>query len=211
MDEGLGWALVVPVKRLAVAKTRLGPPYDVIRRDLALAFALDTTAAALASTLVTAVVVVTDEPEAAHSLGELGADVVGDEPDAGLNPAVAHGVHVAAHRYPSRAAGALSGDLPALRPDELDSALRRAESHAAAFLRDAHGTGTTLVVARRPADLRPGFGTDSARRHAAAGLAEITGDDMPSVRQDVDTADDLATALRLGVGSHTADVLARLG
>ena len=54
-DASRRWCLVLPVKRLSGAKTRLGPPYDGDRARLALAFALDTAAAALACPLVAAV------------------------------------------------------------------------------------------------------------------------------------------------------------
>lgn len=202
------WVLVVPVKRLELAKTRLGPPYDRHRRDLALAFALDTTAAALACRLVEAVVVVTDEPDAATALRDIGAETVADEPAAGLNPALSHGVNAAARRHPGRGAGALSADVPALRPDELTLVLERAVAHPSSFLRDAEGTGTTLVLGRTPGDLRPSFGHDSARRHLHAGLVEVDGEDVASVRRDVDTADDLQVARSLGVGPHTAALLA---
>lgn len=209
-DDGQ-WCLVVPVKRLAAAKTRLGPPYVDHRRELALAFALDTVTAALATPRVTAVLVVTDEPEAARRLGAAGAQVVRDEPDAGLNPALAHGAAAAAAAHPDAGVGALSADLPALRPDELARALTRAARCRTAFLRDAEGTGTTLVVARSADDLRPAFGADSARRHAAAGFCEISGADLASVRRDVDTAADLDAARELGVGPHTAGLVDALG
>jgi len=207
-DTDCRWCLVVPVKRLALAKTRLSPAYDIHRRELALAFALDTTTAALAADAVTAVLVVTDEPEVADLLTAAGADVVADEPDAGLNPALVHGAAVAAAAHPGCAVGALSADVPSLRPVELSRALGRAAAHENSFVRDAAGVGTTLVLARTVSAFRPAFGPDSARRHAAAGFAEIAGDDIPSVRQDVDTTDDLAAARLLGLGPRTSRLLA---
>ena len=207
----VGWVLVVPVKRLGVAKSRLGPPYSELRSRLALAFAQDTVAAALATPEVAGVVVVTDEPGAARRLFDIGAYVVPDAPNAGLNPALRHGAQVAVGQWPGRGTGALSADLPALRPAELERVLRRAEGHRAAFLRDGDGRGTTLTVAAPGALLEPLFGADSASRHLAAGHAEVPGDDVPSVRQDVDTAADLDSARLLGVGPATARVLAELG
>ena len=207
----VGWVLVVPVKRLAVAKSRLGPPYAELRSRLALAFAEDTVAAALATPVVAGVVVVTDEPAAARRLSEIGAYVVPDTPNAGLNPALRHGAQVAVEQWPGRGTGALSADLPALRAEELERALRRAADHRAAFLRDGDGRGTTLTAAGPGALLEPLFGVDSASRHLAAGHAEVLGDDMNSARQDVDTAPDLDVARRLGVGAATARVLAELG
>lgn len=54
-----GWSLVLPLKRLALAKTRLAPFAGPHRADLALSFALDTVTAALATPGVSRVLVVT--------------------------------------------------------------------------------------------------------------------------------------------------------
>jgi 2-phospho-L-lactate guanylyltransferase len=206
-DASRRWCLVLPVKRLHEAKTRLGPPYDGDRAALALAFALDTTLAALACPLVTAVQVVTDEPEAARLLSEAGADVTSDEPDAGLNPALAHGAALAARAHPGTSVGTLAADLPALRPTELAVALRTAAGYGRSFVRDAEGTGTTLLLARSAADLRPMFGAGSAARHAGSGAHEVDATALPSLRCDVDTAADLQAATRLGLGRRTAAAL----
>ncbi len=172
-DASRRWCLVLPVKRLSGAKTRLGPPYDGDRARLALAFALDTAAAALACPLVAAVQVVTDEPEAAAALAAVGAEVTGDAPDAGLNPALVHGATLASRAHPGTSVGALAADLPALRPAELTAALRAAARHGRSFVRDAEGTGTTLLLSRSARDLRPMFGPGSAARHAGSGAHEV--------------------------------------
>ncbi|MGW5885677.1 2-phospho-L-lactate guanylyltransferase, partial [Streptomyces koyangensis] len=61
------------------------------RPGLALAFALDTVAGALACAAVADVVVVTDDAEAGKELSRLGARIVADAPAAGLNAALVHG------------------------------------------------------------------------------------------------------------------------
>src|SRR4051795_8460771 len=81
------WAVVVPVKRLEVAKTRLSV-HPELRRELALAMASDTVLACLHTSGVVEVVVVTDDELAGPAMRALGANVVPDEPDAGLNPAL---------------------------------------------------------------------------------------------------------------------------
>jgi 2-phospho-L-lactate/phosphoenolpyruvate guanylyltransferase len=204
------WCLIVPVKRLALAKTRLADVAGEHRIELALAFALDTTTAALACDVVRAVVVVTDEPDAARALAGIGALVIDDEPDAGLNPALLHGADVAAHAHPGTALGALSADLPMLRPDELRAALAAAPASGAAFVRDADGSGTTTLLARHRRDFRPAFGPGSAAAHLRGGAVELHGDAFPSLRHDVDTPADLARALEIGVGGHTAAVAHQL-
>jgi 2-phospho-L-lactate/phosphoenolpyruvate guanylyltransferase len=201
------WTLVVPVKRLARAKTRLGDLAADRRAELALAFAEDTVAAALRCPLVDAVMVVTDEPAASRALADLGAHVVADAPDAGLNPALVHGAAQAKRMHPSSGVGALSADLPALRSAELEHALRRAESSPASFVADVAGIGTTLLVASTLDAFQPRFGPRSRAAHRAAGVREIEGDRLMSLRRDVDTLVDLWDAQRLGLGPRTREIL----
>lgn len=197
--------LVVPVKPLAAAKSRLrGGVRGVAHERLALAFALDTVAAALACGAVAEVLVVTDDVVAGQTLGELGAWVVPDKPRAGLNPAVRHGSSL----VPERPVAALAADLPALRSAELGAALDAAtRAGRRCFVPDAPGTGTVLLAAPAGADLEPRFGTGSAHTHEVSGAARLTGD-WPTLRQDVDTAADLAAASRLGLGPSTAALVA---
>jgi 2-phospho-L-lactate/phosphoenolpyruvate guanylyltransferase len=200
------WTLVVPVKVLSRAKTRRAPAAGRHRERLALALAADTVAAALSSPRVDEIVVVTDDPVAADELAALGAGVVADEPDAGLNPALVHG---AARRTSVHTGlGALSADLPALRADELTSALDRAAGVPRGFVPDAVGTGTTLYTARPDASFTPAFGPRSRARHREQGARELLreADDLSSLRRDVDTLTDLRAALTLGVGRRTAAV-----
>ncbi|WP_328874063.1 2-phospho-L-lactate guanylyltransferase [Streptomyces sp. NBC_00287] len=205
------WTLVIPLKPLARAKSRLSDTAaDGLRPALALAFAQDTVAAALASAAVRDVAVVTDDVLAARELAALGARVVPDTPRAGLNAALAHGEAVVRACRPDSAVAALNADLPALRPAELARVLDSATEFPRAFLPDAAAIGTTLLTATPGRQLHPAFGTDSRARHRASGATELRLDTVDSVRQDVDTGDDLRTALALGVGRHTAAVSAGL-
>ena len=196
------WSIVVPAKRLAVAKTRLRPLTEGTgarsHDELVLALLADTVAAAVACAAVGTVLVVTDDPAAADVVHRLGARTVPDEPDRGLNPALAHGARSA----PGPAVAALSSDLPALRPAELEAALRAAESTAPrCFVPDAEGTGTTLLTAVGTA-LDPRFGPESAGAHRASGAVALAGD-WPGLVRDVDTDADLRAALALGTGPAT--------
>jgi 2-phospho-L-lactate guanylyltransferase len=204
------WTLILPVKRLEHAKSRLGPFAGPRRPDLALAFALDTVTAALACPSVAHVLVVTGDAVAGPGLAELGAQVVADEPGGGLNPALAHGAEHARWLAPGAPVATLSADLPALRPEELMRVLDAVPGDGRAFLADTPGTGTTLLACRPGHPLRPAFGPGSRDRHARGGAVELALGDVPSVRRDVDTAADLDEALALGVGPHTAAVAAAL-
>jgi 2-phospho-L-lactate/phosphoenolpyruvate guanylyltransferase len=196
--------MVVPVKRLQVAKSRLYAPGRP-RPDhaaLALALALDTVAAAAAAEAVARVLVVTDDPEAAAAVRAAGALVVEDEPDAGLNPALAYGAQRAAALAPAAGVALLSADLPALRPAELTAALDAAAHHRRSFVPDAAGAGTTLLAAAPGVPVDPRYGAGSAAAHRASGAVPLPGD-WPSLRRDVDTAADLAAAAELGLGPAT--------
>jgi 2-phospho-L-lactate guanylyltransferase len=194
--------VVVPVKPLPAAKSRLARPD---RAEVALAMAVDTVTAARAAGVQ--VVVVTDDDRARAALAAPAVLVVGDEPDAGLNPALDHGASVAAARWPERGVAALSADLPALRPDALRRALAAASGHRRAVVADAAGTGTVLLTAAPGAALRPAFGPGSRDAHTGDGAHDLTdelGPAVASLRRDVDTVADLRDALALGAGPRTA-------
>ncbi|MFB7498631.1 2-phospho-L-lactate guanylyltransferase [Streptomyces sp. NPDC056161] len=205
------WTLVIPVKPLALAKSRLADTAaDGLRPGLALAFAQDTVAAALAGEAVRDVAVVTDDALAGRELAALGARIVADEPGGGLNAALAHAAGMVRAADAGSAVAALNADLPALRPPELSRVLDAAAEFPRAFLPDAAGIGTTLLTAAPGLELLPAFGVDSRARHGASGAVELRLDAVDSVRQDVDTGDDLRAALALGVGPRTAAAAARL-
>ncbi|MDX2024770.1 2-phospho-L-lactate guanylyltransferase [Microcella sp.] len=185
-------SLIVPVRDAASAKSRLaeggGADADARRASLAVAIALDTVTAARAAREVGELIVV-------GSLAEpLDGVRVVDDPGHGLLVAIGAGLAAA---DPSAPTAVLLGDLPALQPAYLDAALIAASEHHWAFVPDAEGDGTTLVVAAAglPHSLR--FGADSAERHRDAGYAELAVRPHSGLRRDVDTPDQLASLAAL--------------
>jgi 2-phospho-L-lactate/phosphoenolpyruvate guanylyltransferase len=201
------WTIIIPVKDIRVAKTRLSAPSQPARAALALAFALDAATAALASPVVQRVVVVTNDALAGPQLAELGAQVIADLADAGQNAALLTGVAYARRHDAGVAVAAMSGDLPALRSDDLSTALEAAASLPRWFVADAEGLGTTLLAARGDVALRPSFGPRSSQEHTLSGAAELSVDGLERLRRDVDTIEQLWQAVRLGVGTHTRRAL----
>ncbi|SDJ71916.1 2-phospho-L-lactate guanylyltransferase [Streptomyces indicus] len=213
-DDGrttpLAWTLVIPLKPLARAKSRLAEPVTApLRPSLALAFAQDTVAAVAACPAVRDVVVVTDDELAGRELTALGARIVRDEPATGLNAALRHGERAVRSLRPHAAVAALNADLPALRPAELTAVLDAAAQFPRAFLADAAGIGTTLLSAGPGTELAPAFGGASRARHTASGAVELALSGVDSVRQDVDTWADLQAAHRLGLGPRSAEMFRR--
>jgi 2-phospho-L-lactate guanylyltransferase len=233
-----GWTVLLPVKVLARAKSRLAVLAGDRRGELALALASDTVTAVLACPQVARVVVVTSDPVAGPLLAGLGAIIVAepevrhaggaalDGAPAGaaagdpgvqdaLNAALRHGAAVAARRWPGTGLAALTADLPALHPGELAAALLRTAAAGgaavrAAFVPDAAGIGTTLYAVPPGGEFRPLFGGASRARHAASGAVELEFGDMTGLRRDVDTPDDLRAALTLGAGPRTTALAAEL-
>jgi 2-phospho-L-lactate guanylyltransferase len=166
--------------------------------------ASDTLVAARTAAAVDNVWVVTADATAASVASSLGALVIieaTEQVHAGLNAALRRGCQVVGTAHPDRPLAILTADLPALRSGPLDEALLAAHKLDRAVVADVQGTGTTLLTSRRPERMRPAFGRDSHARHLAAGAVAI--DASECLRRDVDTAADLAAALRLGVGVHT--------
>jgi 2-phospho-L-lactate guanylyltransferase len=209
-NAGFPWSVLMPVKVLTRAKSRLAALAGSRRGEFALALACDTVAAVLGCDQTARVIVITDDQVAGPALAELGALVVPDEPRDGLNAALRHGAAHAAARWPGEGTAALSADLPALRPDEVGRALRAAAAWPSAFVADAAGDGTTLYAAAPGVPFRPAFGLASRSRHAAGGAVELDLDGIPGLRRDVDTPDDLRGAVALGVGPRSAPLAAEL-
>ncbi len=178
------WTVVIPAKALPDAKSRLLPASSdaAAHRRLVESIRADTMSAARAAEGAARILVVADRPGVPDAL-------VQTRP--GLNAALAEAADYASRAWPADGVAALVGDLPALRPEALSAALADAANHARSFVADAAGTGTTLLAAFPGTPLRPAFGPDSAARHAAV-AAPL--DAAPSLRHDVDTADDLVAA-----------------
>lgn len=200
VSRPLPWQVVLPVKHARDAKTRLQPPPGVSRIELARAMARDTMIAVCGVLPPDQVVVVTSDDEAHDAALGLGAGVL-DDPDEGLNAAVRAGLAVCGSADP---VAVLLGDLPSLRPQDLEAALRACARHTRAVVPDRAGTGTVLLTSTGGA-LEPAFGAGSEARHART--ATVLDLDLPRLRQDVDDAADLDRAVALGVGSATSAVL----
>jgi len=191
------FALLVPVKALSRAKSRLVGADAETRVGLMRAFAMDAIVAAAQSVHVHAVHVVTDEA----GFDVRGAGVLPDEGGGDLNAALRNAAVRVRLANPGTSVAVMCADLPALRTADLDAALTAGMSPRW-FVADAAGTGTTLLAAGPGVDLEPHFGADSARRHEESGAVSVKAD-VPTLRIDVDTDADLVRARQVGVGPYT--------
>ncbi|MGX9347182.1 2-phospho-L-lactate guanylyltransferase [Microbacterium sp. KNMS] len=211
-DAGFAWHVVIPVKPPARGKSRLEAP-GVDRAALADAIARDTVDAVARASRVAEVVVVTAAsgwPEGladstpARARPSAPIRIVRESEPAGLNAAIRRGLATIDRVLPR---AVLLGDLPALRPADLDAALALAGAARLGLVADAEGTGSTLITARAGTALVPAFGADSAAAHRAAGHVDLGVAQESTLRRDVDTVEQLRAAAALGLGSRTATLL----
>lgn len=203
-------ALIIAVKRLTAAKTRLAPVFSARTREtVVLAMLVDTVTAAGRVGSVGSITVITPDEAAAAAVAKLGARVLADPTPQGHSDPLNHAIATAERSVAESFSNviALQGDLPALQTQELADAIAAARQYRRSFVADRLGTGTAALCAFGAA-LQPQFGSDSAARHRHSGAIELTGP-WPGLRCDVDTPADLAAARRLGVGSATARAIAQ--
>ncbi len=205
------WSVVVPVKGGAESKSRLRVD-DGLREALALSFAMDTIAAALAVREVAEVIVVgpASLETAVRGLGARRADEpTGDGAGPSrLDSAILEGLRRV--RDPRHATAVLLGDLPRLQPAELATALAAVRTPRG-LVPDASGTGTVLTTALAGVRHIPRFGDGSAARHRAVGYVPIPLLGPRSMhlglRGDVDTIADLGSTTDRALGRATRAAL----
>lgn len=182
-----GCAVLVPVKAFALAKARLAPQLDPVRRaDLARAMATHVVRAGAPLP----VAVVCDDDEVARWAEAEGAIVL-HEPGRGLNGAVETGVHLLGEAGAAEVLVA-HGDLP------LAERLERLAGFAGITLvPDRSEDGTNIVCVPVGAGFRFSYGPGSFSRHVAE--AERVGVAVrvvrePSLTLDIDRPADLVLA-----------------
>jgi 2-phospho-L-lactate guanylyltransferase len=205
----------VPVKRFALAKSRLAPGVDETRKpELVAAMVADVLEAIGRARIVERTIVVSQEPLAADLAAAAGAELVGDFEDASHSAAGLAGVRVAAAGG-ARCVALLPGDCPLLDPRELDRMLTGVPEPYVAVIPDRHGTGTNALVLAPPDAIEPSFGEGSKERHVAAARAAgvpFGVEELPSLGLDLDTpADIVALTMRVERGGGAKRTARALG
>ena len=200
--------IVVPVRSLSGAKSRLGEPLDPEERaDLILAFLRLTVAAALGARAVDSVVVVSQDAELLRLAGEMGARGLLQRTD-GLNEALSEAR--LASCADATALLVLPADLPGVSAEAIDRLAETAarmtagnpERAIVGLVPDRHGTGTNALIVSPPCAIEFGFGEGSRGAHsAAAAVAGATYFELDGpLSFDVDTPEDLLQADLAGLG-----------
>lgn len=207
LDE---WTIVVPVKTLDRAKTRLIRALSPSgRRALVLAMASDVLATCARTPGVTRVLVATSDPEIAALVGRLDLELFAEPPEAVTGDPLNAALEAAIHGT-TGPVGVVTADLPELRPAHLERVLGAAARHLHSTVPDHRASGTTMAFWTDPGAARvPRFGAGSAARFRSAGGAVSLADVDPggATRRDVDTPEDLAALSGRPVGVATSAAL----
>lgn len=204
----MGVGLIIAVKRLGAAKSRLSSLFSPdVRERVVLAMLIDTLTAAGAVPGIESITVVTPDPAVTAAVTALGAMAMADPTPLGHPDPLNNAILAACAQVQTTTANiaVLQGDLPALRSSDLGAALTLAALRSRSFVADRLGTGTSALFAFG-IPLDPRFGGDSARRHRDSGAVELIGE-WPGLRCDIDTPEDFVEARRLGLGPATADAI----
>lgn len=207
-------AAILPVKRLPLAKKRLGESVaDSLRRDLAKAMVGDVLSALDECEAIDATIVVTCEPSVALAAGYIGAIVVEDSAEAGQSAAASLGLAKAIEEGFERAL-CVPGDCPTLDPAELTELIAPTTPHGdggshcetphprarvtlkreLVIVPDRHGTGTNGLLLTPPNAIEPSFGPDSRARHerlAQEHSVSCRVEEPACLLLDIDTGEDL--------------------
>jgi 2-phospho-L-lactate guanylyltransferase len=201
-------AAILPVKRFARAKQRLGASVpDPLRLELARAMVADVLLALGETGSIERTIVVTCEDSVADAARAQGALVVAEDDDGkGQSAAVALGVRHALAEGFARVL-CVPGDCPALDPAELDALLgaHTGGDPQVTIVPDRHGTGTNGLLLAPPDAIAPSFGPGSCERHRALALAAglvCNLERPPSLLLDIDTGADLAALRDRLAGTH---------
>ena len=200
---------LVPVKRLAQAKSRLRPVLsDGQRREFVLAMLEDVLRLLGGQRAIGATAVVSADEDVLAFARRLGAQPIREpKPARGLNAALTFAADVQARQGASGLL-VLPADVPLATPADIEAILT-AWKEAPVVLCPSRSSGTGALALRPPQAIAFRFGPRSfaAHRRAAVerGLA-VTVVERPSLARDIDRPQDLPFVLSAD-GSRSRDVL----
>ena len=194
-------AALVPVKRLAQAKSRLRPVLsDSQRRELVLAMLEDILRLAFGQPAIASTAVVSADDDVLAFARGLGAQPIREPRSArGLNAALAFAAEALAREG---AAGmlVLPADVPLATPEDIQAILS-AWQEAQVVLCPSHSGGTNALALRPPQALPLRFGPRSFAAHRRAAVERglpVAVVSRPGLAVDIDRPEDLRAVLAAG-------------
>ena len=188
-----GVSAVVPVNDLQGTKSRLAPILDPGARAGLTLYMMGRVVAAIRSSGVEDVCVVSPDRVVLHEAQRRGATPLAQE-SRGLNPALEEGRRRALELGASTLL-VLPADLPLLGEEDVLAVLKASEGQAVVIAPDGARSGTNALLTRPPDILPFAFGPDSFQAHLEAARKrnlEVKVCERSHLAFDLDTAGDLA-------------------
>ncbi len=199
--------VIVPVKRLSAAKSRLAPKLSLRqRRELVCSLLIHVLHELKGVRQIGGTIVVGRNRAVRRIALQHGAAFVPEKAHDGLNRALARAAREAVRRG-ADSIMVLPADLPLLKKADVAGALK--STGKPPFVRiapDRAGRGTNLLLMAPPGLVRFSFGEKSFRRHIAAARragARASEFRRASLAQDLDCPEDLAGFYELGLLEST--------
>ena len=194
-----GLSAVVPVKDLQGTKSRLAPILNPGARAGLTLYMMGRVVAAIRSSGVEDVCVVSPDRVVLHEAQRRGATPLAQE-SRGLNPALEEGRRRALELGASTLL-VLPADLPLLEEEDVRAVLKASEGQAVVISPDGARSGTNALLTRPPDALPFAFGPDSFQAHLEAARKrnlEVKVCERSHLAFDLDTAGDLARLKKSG-------------
>jgi 2-phospho-L-lactate guanylyltransferase len=200
------WRILIPVKELPTAKSRIGLGADA-RRELVLAMLSDVCAAVRGAPGVEEILVCSSDRDVTHGFPrEMRFPTSGR---GGLNSDLNEVLVALSNGKSPRPTAVVVADLPCLSEKEFGALLRLALREETAFVSSLDG-GTTILAALDAERLSFRFGEHSAGFHRRC-YHDASGQVGIGCRLDVDTLEALMFGQRVGLGSRTQQIANSLG
>jgi 2-phospho-L-lactate/phosphoenolpyruvate guanylyltransferase len=188
--------VIVPVKKLAAAKSRLAPALSAKERRLLARRLLDHTLKVLRNLNgIEGIIVVSKDRAALAAAGKSGAQFVPEGKCDGLNRALARAVKEAVRRG-AEAILVLPADLPLLRTRDLAQAVRLARRRRFVVIAPDRGEeGTNLLYFSPPGIIKFSFGERSFKKHLQSARRKkirVSVLRTLDLAQDIDRPEDLS-------------------
>jgi 2-phospho-L-lactate guanylyltransferase len=186
------WALV-PLKRLARSKQRLGAVLDAEeRKGLMLAMARDVLTVIRQHAEIDGVLLVSRAPEARKIARECEVELFCESAGADLSQALTEASRYVVSQHGASATLVIPSDVPMIRDDDIAAVL--AQHDSITVVPDNSGEGTNALLLSPPGIIAYAFGEQSFRHHtessSAAGVTPIIVKNL-RMSKDIDVPDDL--------------------
>ncbi len=206
---------IVPVKDMSRAKERLSPVLSQgDRTKLAFIMLEDVLTALKGSRLLTKLFVVTSDGHASELARSLDIEVIKEANQESESSSIDFSSNVC-KGLGSGSVLVIPGDVPLMRPEDVDYILERERPYPSAILVPARDRLGTNAILRRPPDVFPSrFGYDSFKKHmdeARKRGIEFDIYHVPRIALDIDDPKDLTLFLAQKSDTKTYVELVRMG